>query len=789
MLIDLKLYQGDLRAQIEAALPAGFSLFDFLGELRPKLFLDAYNEMPSNYSEDGSLLRSMEKLRDELGDFEYVITSRTSDGLPTQDLFYYELARFDLDHVDGALAKCGIVLSGHFEDDIRRLLSRPFFLHLVTNGTVSVPEGARPGDIYGSFLHNLQHSFVERFSINVPITSALSRTAYRALDNGREAFPLAWLTDQLLMLGDPVPSLMQDIVNWLIAREVLIPYSGARVSFVHQSITEYCAALELVRLCEAGLFSLRDTVALKKWDQCLFLALAMMPRGKAEEVLDFLIRADVELAFSAVRYADHGQSAAITKLLTILVEGGRDSAEWTPVRFGLLRLPFDDEHTPYLERLLQFGGSIAGEAVQALALIRGTSIKPTLLELLSQQKSDYNFSVNGIAHALAPLLDETDLPRLLEIAVEAASMPESEIAHCAVGDLLAYFEPDVVIAAARDHVGSPLPHNLIKILCRALREREDIRSFEILADFVLGAHDAAVTGLYFSLPRDKGESVEMASGLSLNHVRAVWRCRFTAELWHAALHKLCSLRSDFASEMASIAKHTDGIERIAILFCIDADPSILREQLERLALRSEAELVQERFEIFQLSRLDWTGTGSLYPRLLINGVHQLRRSLLGNSCPCHIKGLGLFGPDVLIPVVEMAAALPHRAENSWVRDQLGSIVAHHGDKAVRQYVLDQLAHGSLETKHWVKISVLRFCNDVSTDDMSEDAVAFLLADLSRANAFSPWNNPIGRTATERFVNERIIPLARGASETVLTNLSIVLKTAGDRHGCRYLLPN
>ncbi|MGA3402162.1 MAG: SIR2 family protein [Acetobacteraceae bacterium] len=263
VLIDLKLYQGDLRAQIEAALPAGFNLKDFLGKLRLKLFLDAFNEMPSRYSEDDSVFRALEGLRHELGDFDYVITSRTVDGLPTQDSPHYELARFDLDHVDRALAERGIVLSGHFEADVRWLLSRPFFLHPVTSGMVRVPEGARPGDVYESFLQNLQRDFNERFSVNLPLVTALSRVAYHALDNDREAFPLSWLTDQLVIIGDPLLGSTQDIVNWLIARNALIPYSGARVSFIHQSITEYCAALELVRLCEAGAFSLRDTVALK----------------------------------------------------------------------------------------------------------------------------------------------------------------------------------------------------------------------------------------------------------------------------------------------------------------------------------------------------------------------------------------------------------------------------------------------------------------------------------------------------------------------------------------------
>ncbi|MER8426366.1 hypothetical protein NKI50_08525 [Mesorhizobium sp. M0563] len=46
---------------------------------------------------------------------------------------------------------------------------------------------------------------------------------------------------------------------------------------------------------------------------------------------------------------------------------------------------------------------------------------------------------------------------------------------------------------------------------------------------------------------------------------------------------------------------------------------------------------------------------------------------------------------------------------------------------------------------------------------------------------------IAHIASERFVTERFMPLARGASGTVLNNLHTVLKSAGDRDGRRYLL--
>jgi hypothetical protein len=67
VLLDLKLYQGDLNAQIAAELPAGFTLDQLRGNLRLNLFLDAFNEMPSEHLENGALFKSLDALKGEIG--------------------------------------------------------------------------------------------------------------------------------------------------------------------------------------------------------------------------------------------------------------------------------------------------------------------------------------------------------------------------------------------------------------------------------------------------------------------------------------------------------------------------------------------------------------------------------------------------------------------------------------------------------------------------------------------------------------------------------------------------
>jgi hypothetical protein len=124
----------------------------------------------------------------------------------------------------------------------------------------------------------------------------------------------------------------------------------------------------------------------------------------------------------------------------------------------------------------------------------------------------------------------------------------------------------------------------------------------------------------------------VVGSLSLEHVRAIWRGRFSSGLWDACLHELCRLRADFANEVALIARKTQGIERIALLFCLDTDRSVIREELEQLASLSDVELAQQPFDVFSIAELDWTGTGPLYLRLLARRIEHLSTSLLGPAC-------------------------------------------------------------------------------------------------------------------------------------------------------------
>ena len=56
------------------------------------------------------------------------------------------------------------------------------------------------------------------------------------------------------------------------------------------------------------------------------------------------------------------------------------------------------------------------------------------------------------------------------------------------------------------------------------------------------------------------------------------------------------MRADFTEEVASIASCVEGIERIALLDCLDVDLTVIHQELERLVSQSDAELTRQPFK-------------------------------------------------------------------------------------------------------------------------------------------------------------------------------------------------
>jgi hypothetical protein len=359
----------------------------------------------------------------------------------------------------------------------------------------------------------------------------------------------------------------------------------------------------------------------------------------------------------------------------------------------------------------------------------------------------------------------------------------------AISDLMARFEPKALLRTAQAATGTISP-GMVALLARGLAERSDDASFELLADFLLTHPERVASSFSLAIQRneDKADATRYRR-LDHRHVEAIWRARFSEVLWDSALSRVCTLRPDLKVHVEKMADSYDGIEAIAMRYCAGTENETLLAALEQLLESDDVTLKDEPFEFFRLSHLDWRGHEELIVRSLARDLPRLRQALLKDLVDVSALARGSVGLATMQPAIELVEVGPASHDEWWTLHRLGMIVAHLGDAEVRAFCLDKLVHGSERLKMWVKQSYLGVVENLTSDALDDDMIAALLADLNVPHRISEyWYNPLGWIATDRFVHERLLPLAQNASPAFRENLVRVLKAAGDRYGKRYLLP-
>jgi hypothetical protein len=395
ILADLKLYRGDVAELVSQTLPRSLPFQELIRHFKVKVFLDSFNEMSREFWESGSYEADFQTFLKDLGQASLVIGSRTTDGLAKLDLPSYGLDEIDEGALSSELQRLKIKLKGRFSPEVHSLLQRPFYFQHILSGDIVLPMEAHPRDFYRCFFDNLSNAFRARFNAQIDIVGTLSLTAYGTLDRGEEAFPLAELLRILTATFEEagVSGLeARDVANWLVSVSMLMPYSGNRVAFVHQALTEYLAAKELARRYLKNAKTLKEKLKLIRWDQALFLTLSLLPAVNAELFLQDVTKADFALALNAAKYLEEGREEVISKLLAevprhcVDYESTDDWKAGAAISFGL---PITNAHEPQLWAIVKCGSMLGAAAVERLASMKGQAVKAQLMQLLFDCRDDY----------------------------------------------------------------------------------------------------------------------------------------------------------------------------------------------------------------------------------------------------------------------------------------------------------------------------------------------------------------------------------------------------------------
>jgi len=796
ILADFKLYRGNVRGLLEKSLPVGLALETLDKYFRVRALLDSFNEMPREFWETASYEKDLADFATRFPNVSVVIGSRTDDGLTKLRFPVYILDQIEDGFIGAELARLNLGTRTRFRREIHNILQKPFYFHLLTTGLADISAAAHPQMFYQTYFGNLSQAFRQRFESSCNLERALSSAAYRAIETGEEAQPLK---DFLAAIEEGLdvaqsPHLAEEITNWLVSRNVVVPYSGARIAFLHQSVTEYLAASQLARLYLADPLILKSKLALKRWDQALFLSLSSLPEREASSFLDGIAEMDFGLAVRAAKYLEIGQEVVVSRLLEGMLErGDEDQASWL-----LRELPVYPEHEPLLRKLMRRGGSLAGRAAVKLAELKGSEVKSELLRALLDNRNDYNYVANGVYEALVALVTLEDIRILAQmtdsIEPELARDPnDTNIASgfvSATAALLARFDLSSVRSEFLGQMSEKVPIARARIVCDMLRGVHNTFALEWAAELLLRGVDEAATTISFIARRADTEQTLSWTVFSEKHIaRLISLCQAARPDTFAvdALRNVCSARPDLAARLRVRALKCSNVLRAVLLHCsAPQETSVVFEALKDLVAMQSEQRSHEPVRLLHSVELDWQGQELLLMRLLKLRDTRLALGLIERAAMYPDTPFAELDLTEISWVLEWLRDQEDPERAFWLRDRLGRILGRYLTPESHKLFVSEFNKPNSEFRNVLGQYVLVHFTDLTTDDFTEDSVSYLLADLARRRLL-PWGDDLlGVAATEAFVTERLLPLVGDANSPLSENLGKVLKQAGDRHGRRYV---
>jgi len=789
---DLKLYEGDLLHLIAKQLPPNITIQYLIDNFSVRIYMDSFNEMPIEFREGQNFQDDFLKSFNILEGSSIYICSRNSDGLQEFGFPQYELADYEYDEVVKYIDVNQIAISSLHRDDFINILRRPYYFNLFKDGKVSFSGSAHPIELYASLLKSIEARFQSRFHEKTGLMEMLSTVAAAALDSGQEAFDAETFLHYSKWLADLISISPEDILNWLISERFIITYPGNRISFAHQSITEFLAANYLSELYKRNQDVLDHKLQFSRWNQALFLCTGILTSDEAVKFVDNIIQKDVLLAIRSVRYIEYGRSEIVKQIIEFLKHAQLPQTQLMQVNWAIQHnLPAELSHVGELQDLIDQMPDLGGGAARLLIQIDPVETKDRLLHYFIEKPTSFNLLVNGIAPALVPLIDKHDLANVgfwcdqLEKEHGLAQAIALNGFSSGIRALCVNLSPDELrnlILPNENDIRRPSMRRYV--LSAAIEYRHSTEALKLAAELLANGEAAAAYCVHSNATRS--DKVDWYF-FTTNHVDRLLESFFISGHWaYSALGDVCRARPDLSAYVVSQSKMASGIKKAAMLMAAGFDQrSAFQPLLELRNSPNNNETLIAEVGILSRLELDWGGNEELLIDLIKMRNKYLSYSILGGSHPPKLGQISKLEIGDLAWWLEWMADLEN--ESHWLIQQLGWIIGRNSEKVeiIQQlYVLmesNQL-HSILLARH-----ILPFVPDLVLEDFSASATDYLL--MAAASGILPLGfsgNILTKIANEKFTVERIVPLlgkSSGASRNIIIQ---VLRQIGSRLGRRFV---
>jgi hypothetical protein len=799
ILIDLKEYQGSILSLVEKSLPSGID-FNFLSSsFTVKIYFDAFNEIPVEFTEGNKWDFDLKKFDSEFPSVSYIISSRTMDGLIEFDFPVYRIDSIEESFVKENLSKLENVNSKAISKEILSILRRPIFYKLAIEGKFKITNQTKPSSIYSEYFELLLDGLKGRFKQEINVFKPLEKLAEFAIDNGTEVIDINGAIDCIKQIV-PEEIDYHDVLNWLIGKEFIIPTSNKKFSFFHQSITEFLAASDLASKYIKDPAILENKMQNRNWDQALFLTLNLLPNKKAVEFLETVIKLDFELALVAVCYIEENQAGIVQRLLDeIKIRSEEDFETMSSLEYKLdFSVPLVPEHIPTLIKLIESKNSLGGLAAAKVIELSDKHDKTFGIKLLADNCTDYNFC-SRIARQIKETINQSDLLELVNTAeivqekLDNKQIDNYEAFDSALGKMLGELNPTKVYEAFFDS-NKTQEKQSVKIACLIdfLQNTKSQEGLNIAVKLLSHGVKDVVVPIYFIL-RFVNDDIELdLSVFSKEHIEKLIQIVQDQNNEHGdwalgSLKHLCDSKSEHKLIVQKISENEKGVVLAALNYCISEEDAF--RSLKTLLELEDKQLNMEPIDLIGHMKLDWTNQGDLFVKLLhkrnIHLAWQLCESLYVISDNADLPKLKFEDLSWWLEWIYDASSSTH--DKSWIFvDRISILMSKVLKPNEVETLILEFNKPDSKYRKILSSDLLPRIDELKLEDLTSESISYLLNNIQR-EASHYRGGLLQKIATDEFVKSTLVPEYSKSKGKRKKYFNKVLEKIGKKHGKRYLI--
>lgn len=786
--IDLKHYSGSIRKMVEQQLLVGISL-DLLIKQEKLIFIfDSFNEMPKEYFENKLYEQDFLEFSNDIGSCRIIFGSRTSEGLEKFNYEIYKLEEISMEFIEEYINKNNIIIYSAFKYEVLNLIRKPLFFRLLCDGKIRIESNSTPIKIYQSLFEYLKDEFFICYGYSLDFIDILKNISFEAIDSGRETFSYMelqatlkrWLNNKSILCNE------RDIINWLIeAQQFLIPAPNMKLSFFHQSITEFLAAVELANRYKDSSYLLSRYLKFTRWDQTLFLTTSFLNGEESDNYIEEILNLDILLALKASKYIEYNSEKVICKILQYIIDNFNDNTlnfeREFEIAFELNNLPVTKKHINQLEVLLEKHNIWGGEAAKLIDKILGIEMKDKFISEMLENIDDFNY-LTSLGEITAKYMLEEDYSLLIS-KLEEIDCYDLDSISSGFGKLLSNISLESILKLFSPYEN--LNKVQLAILCEILSNSSSELSVKACIDLIKLKIKEAVFSLYLLLNYEK--IIIEHKLFDDNFISSLNYLLYDKEIGYWVvnlLNVICDNFPKFKAELNKKLEHCSQIEEIAYLYCLRTD----------------------YLELFWIKYFDFIKQCNNENNYIIKGFSQLviddkineiftmileKREVnllfVFLESVRDIKGNFFIDFEIIHELLEWMNINKNEfseCHDGFIYNILGEFIVSHISDGTISNIITLFNKQDCIERYFLSEYILCRINELKIDKLSEEAVSYLINALNKG-----INNGrlICNVATEKFVDERLIPLLMKEEEPLKSNLRNLLNSLGKRHKRRYLI--